>query len=339
MPSPSQHNTQGLGGNRSTIDNGLKNHAHDGAEGSGPIKSHRPARPRPAWVIHPERGNIWVMRFLVWVALSLGRPAARLMLYPVCVYLMIISPASYAASTKYLRKILDHEPGIADAFRHCHTFIAMLLDRVFLLNDQYAQFNVRVHNEDIFAKLTAPGAGYFLLGAHMGSFEVIRALGKANTAIRVNLAMYGENVEKFNAVLNAINPALSLEVIALGTIDSMLKVEAALNRGEIVGMLGDRTFQSEGTAVCPFLGELARFPKGPFRLAAALKRPIVLMFGLYRGGNRYDIYFERLVDTWQVPGASRPVLIERALHRYAQRLEHYCRNAPYNWYNFYDFWQ
>ena len=70
-----------------------------------------------------------------------------------------------------------------------------------------------------------------------------------------------------------------------------------------------------------------------------LKRPMVLMFGLYRGGNRYDVYFERLVDTWQAPRATRDVLVERALHRYVERLEHYCRDAPYNWYNFYDFWR
>ena len=112
----------------------------------------------------------------------------------------------------------------------------------------------------------------------------------------------------------------------------MLKVETALKQGEIVGMLGDRTFQGEGTVACRFLGEVARFPSGPFRLAAMLQRPVVLMFGLYRGGNRYDIYFERLVDTWQA-------VIEQALHRYVERLEHHCRDAPYNWYNFYDFWQ
>jgi predicted LPLAT superfamily acyltransferase len=119
----------------------------------------------------------------------------------------------------------------------------------------------------------------------------------------------------------------------------MLRVESALSRGEIVGMLGDRTFQGEGTVACQFLGEQARFPNGPFRLAAMLKRPMVLMFGLYRGGNRYDIYFERLVDTWQAPRAVRDLLLERVLHRYVERLEHYCRNAPYNWYNFYDFWK
>ena len=315
---------------RGTIDTGLEGRSRKpGPEG----------KQRPEWISRPERSNTLALRLIVWVALRLGRPVARLALYPVCLYFLMFSPASRAASTKYLRKVLLREPGLADSFRHCHAFAATLLDRVFLFNDQYARFDVHVHGEDILFDMTARGEGCFLLGAHLGSFEIIRAVGRRNTGARISLVMYEENARKFNSVLAAINPGLSLQVIALGKIDSMLKVETALNQGEIVGMLGDRTFQDEGTVACQFLGEPARFPSGPFRLAAMLQRPVVLMFGLYRGGNRYDIFFERLVDTWQAPRAAREPLLERSLHRYVERLEHYCRAAPYNWYNFYDFWR
>lgn len=324
---------------RGPINTGLEGSPRDtGLEGR-PRKPGLEEQPRPEWVGRPERGNALALRSIVWVALTLGRPAARLLLYPICLYFLIFSPASRAASTKYLRKVLTREPGLAEAFRHCHAFAATLLDRVFLFNDQYELFDVHVHDEDILSDMTAHGEGCLLLGAHMGSFEIIRALGRRNTGTRINLVMYEENARQFNSVLRAINPSLGVQVISLGKIDSMLKVETALNQGEIVGMLGDRTFQGEGTVECPFLGEQACFPSGPFRLAAMLNRPIVLMFGLYRGGNRYDIHFERLVDSWQAPRATRDHLLEHSLHRYVERLEHYCRNAPYNWHNFYDFWQ
>ena len=316
----------------------MRGHIDTGLEGR-PREPGLEGQPRPEWVGRPERSTTLALRMIVWVALTLGRPAARLLLCPICLYFLIFSSASYVASKEYLRKVLTREPGLADAFRHCHAFAATLLDRVFLFNDQYARFDVRVHDEDVLADMTARGEGCLLLGAHLGSFEIIRALGRRNTRARISVAMYEENARKFNSVLGAINPSLSLQVIALGRIDSMLKVETALNQGEIVGMLGDRTFQDEGTVACQFLGGQARFPIGPFRLAALLKRPIVLMFGLYRGGNRYDIYFERLVDNWQVPRVARDLLLERSLRRYVERLEHYCRDAPYNWYNFYDFWQ
>ena len=322
---------------RGTIHTGLENSPRETRPQARP---HGPAaRLRPEWVARPERSNKLALRFIVWVALTLGRPIARLLLYPACLYFLLFSPASRPGSTKYLRKALAREPRLADSFRHCHTFAATLLDRVFLFNDQYARFDVRVHDEDILAEMMARGEGCFLLGAHMGSFEVIRALGRRNTAARISLVMYEENARKFNAVLAAINPDLSLQVISLGKVDSMLKVETALKRGEVVGMLGDRTFQGEGTVECEFFGETARFPSGPFRLAAMLKRPVVLMFGLYRGGNRYDVYFERLVETWPAQRTERDLLFAQALRDYAGRLEHYCRDAPYKWYNFYDFWR
>jgi len=293
----------------------------------------------PEWVARPERSNTLALRAIVAIALTLGRRAARLLLYPVCVYFLLFSPSARAASTKYLRKVLGHEPGLADAFRHCHTFAATLLDRVFLFNDQYARFDVRVHGEEILRGMMADGRGCFLMGAHMGSFEIIRALGRLNTQVRISLVMYAENARKFNSVLAAVNPKLALQVIELGKVDSMLKVERALERGEIVGMLGDRTFRDEGTAAFRFLGEAAHFPTGPFRVAAMLQRPLVLMFGLYRGGNRYDIHFERLVDAWPASRVERKRTVAEAQRGYVARLEHHCRDAPYNWYNFYDFWK
>jgi predicted LPLAT superfamily acyltransferase len=62
------------------------------------------------------------------------------------------------------------------------------------------------------------------------------------------------------------------------------------------------------------------------------------MVGLYRGGNRYELHFERLVDEPRVERSARDAQIREWVARYAARLEHYCREAPYNWFNFYDFW-
>ena len=69
-----------------------------------------------------------------------------------------------------------------------------------------------------------------------------------------------------------------------------------------------------------------------------LKRPVVLMLGIYRGGNRYELHFEQLFDPDGVDRTQRAACVEQAVRAYAARLEHYCRQAPYNWFNFYDFW-
>ena len=81
----------------------------------------------------------------------------------------------------------------------------------------------------------------------------------------------------------------------------------------------------------PFLGTPARFPAGPFRLAALLRRPIVLMFGIYLGGNRYEVHYESL------PYEDSDM--RQLAARYVARLEHHARRAPYNWFNYHDFWK
>jgi predicted LPLAT superfamily acyltransferase len=295
-------------------------------------------RQHAPWATRAERGHALVIRCSVWLALALGRPTAWFLLHAVSLYFLAVSATDRAASRLYLRKVLGREPGLADVFRHFHSFATTILDRAYLLNGQYGRYDVHAHGEEIVAGMLARGEGCLLLGAHVGSFEIVRFLGHAARAPRVSLVMYEQGTRTLNAALNAINPNLAMRVIALGRIDSMLQLEHALADGEFVGILGDRIIGNESTVTVPFLGAPARFPDGAFRIAALLQRPMVLMLGLHRGGSRYDIHFETLADFSQVDRAQRDVAIEDALRKYVGRLEHYCRLAPYNWFNFYDYW-
>ncbi len=280
-----------------------------------------------------------VIRFMVWIALTIGRPAARLLLVPISLYFLAFSPGARRASRRYLARVLGHRPRLTDQFRHYHAFASTILDRVFFLNEAYAGFDIQVHCPKEVEALLNNGSGVVLLGAHLGSFEAVRALGRQRNTGPVHLVMYEENARKLNAVLGAIQPGLNQQIIGLGHCDSMLKVEACLERGELVGLLADRALLGEKQVRRPFLGADASFPLGPFRIAAMLKRPVVLMAGLYRGQACYEIHFELLADLSGRARSERGVQVDLALSRYAERLEYYCRLAPYNWFNFYDFWQ
>jgi predicted LPLAT superfamily acyltransferase len=290
------------------------------------------------WTVRSERGAVSLIRFIVWVALSLGRPVARLILYPICLYFLIFSKASRQASRGYLVRVLGHKSRLADVYRHYFTFAACALDRVFFLNDQLHLFDLHVHGEEIVLDTWRRGGGCILLGAHFGSFEATRALGRRHADLRVSLVMYEENARKVQSVLNAINPKLAMDVIGLGKPDAMIAVVDRLERGDVVGILPDRSITGESQVRLPFLGAPAAFPVGPFLAAALLKRPVLLMFGIHRGGRRYDIYFETLIDLSDPTPRRRSEDAQMAMRLYVERLEHYCRMAPFNWFNFYDFW-
>jgi predicted LPLAT superfamily acyltransferase len=299
----------------------------------------RQASPQAEWVVRPERSNRAMLRLMTWISLRLGRAPARLVLAGISLYFLLFAPAARAASRDYLRRALDREPGFADLFRHFHSFASTIHDRVFLLNARFDLFQVEVHGEDVIKAVLAAGRGAFLIGAHMGSFEVTRAIGRRQPGLRVAMVMYEENARKLNAALAAINPAAVQEIIPLGQIDSMLRVQASLDEGVVLGVLGDRTLGSDPTLRVPFLGADAEFPVGPMRLAAMLRRPVLFMSGLYLGGNRYAIHFERLADFSDLERPGRDAAIQAAVLAYAACLERHCRAAPYNWFNFFDFWR
>ena len=190
---------------------------------------------------------------------------------------------------------------------------------------------------------------YGLCALAAGSVSVVdvptrllwRACGRDRTHRPVTMAMFAGNAHKIHAVLEAINPKAVEGIVALGRVDSMLRLDEALESGAFVGVLADRAPEGEKSVSLPFLGEPALFPTGPMRLAAVLRRPVVFMAGLYLGGNRYEVRFKPLADFSALPEggrAGRDALVHEAIERYARCLERNARRAPYNWFNFHDFW-
>jgi predicted LPLAT superfamily acyltransferase len=292
-----------------------------------------------SWAQTPERSNMFMLRVMTWVSLRLGRRAARSVLHMIAAYFLLFAPASRRASSAYLKRALGRPARLRDIYRHFFTFAATIHDRIYLINRRFDLFDFEVHGEGMLRRLLAEGNGLFLMGAHLGSFEVIRAIGKKDTDLRVVMLMHEANAQKISAMLAAINPESVQDIIGLGHIDSMLKVQEHLEDGCVVGMLADRTPGNEIRYPVQILGDNASLPSGPFRMAALLRRPVIFMTGLYLGGNRYAIHFDHLADFSATAPGERDAAMQAALARYAELLDKYCRKAPYNWFNFFDFWQ
>lgn len=293
----------------------------------------------PVWVQRQERSNLAILRLMVWISLTFGRRASRVVLYGIAVYYVIFAPAARRASRGYLRRALGRWANWRDGFLHVFSFASTVHDRIYLLNDRFDLFDLEVHGAEGLQATLDQGKGALLIGAHLGSFEVLRAVGRGHAGLKVAMLMYEENARKINATLQAINPAASEDIIGLGQPGSMIAARDKLDQGYLVGMLADRRLGDDETAQVEFLGEPAAFPVGPFRVAAMLRRPVFFMTGLYMGGNRYQIHFEPLADFSHTERAERASAIHAAQRAYADRLSHFCRQAPYNWFNFFDFWQ
>jgi predicted LPLAT superfamily acyltransferase len=295
--------------------------------------------PKADWIRHRERGSMALLRIMAFVSLHLGRNLSRIPLYGIATYFFLFAPSARRHSRRYLRLALGRHPSARDRFRQILSFATTIHDRVYLIDEQFGIFNITLQGEALLLAQVDSGRGALLMGAHMGSFEVMHSLGRRRRGLQVAMAMYEENARKINAILAAINPHLKSDIVPLGRIDAMLNIAERLDHGAFVGVLGDRTLGGEPVQAVTLLGERAYLPTGPMRAAAILRCPVFFMAGLYRGKNNYHVVFEPVADFSSTPAAARSIAVRSAIERYAAVLDQYCRSDPYNWFNFYDFWR
>jgi len=293
----------------------------------------------PEWLQREERGNMFWLRLMCWLSLMLGRRLSRIVVYGIALYFVLAAPAAFKASRNYLARCLERPVTWVDVYRHFFAFASTIHDRFYLLNNQYDSFDVQVIGKIPAQAMLDCDSGIFLFGGHLGSFEVLRSHARDNPLLNVCIAMYPENASQLNSALSVINPKVMQDIVPLGQLDSMLAIHRKLVEGAVVGILADRAVGPDQYLNVPFLGALARFPTGPFRMAAMLKHPVFFMAGLYLGGNRYEIHFQQLADLSQPSSVGRDAVVREVLTQYVAALERYCKAAPYNWFNFFDFWE
>lgn len=289
------------------------------------------------WTGLAERGNTLAYKIIVRVALSFGRPIGRLLLFPITAYFFVTAPRVRQASQRFLEQALDRPARWSDLWRHFLCFATTVLDRVFLLTGHQGILNITVHGREGLDERLRAGQGCLLLGSHLGSFEVLRALGMARSDLDIRVVMETNQTPGVDSILQRLNPQMAETVIPLQSPDALLQVQEAFKKGAVVGFLGDRVVNTKRSVVAPFLGRNAPFPTGPIHIARRLGVPVVLFFGIHRGGNRYEIHLEPFRDPEPGTAPGQPPL-EQDVARYAERLGTYARAYPYNWFNFYDFW-
>ncbi len=293
------------------------------------------------WIERPEGGSAFGYKLIVGVARFFGRRAARSLLYPITIYFVIRRGPERRASRDYLRRVFGRKPSIFEVCKHVFWFAAVTLDRVFLLSETYKRFEVRVYGVEQLRERWRRGNGVLVLGAHVGSFEALRVMADLRKDLKLRAIIDLEQNPALSKILNALNPKLAATIINArqeGT-TTALAIKEALDEQAIVTLLADRARPGNTVIKAEFFGESAPFPAAPWQLAAALKVPVVLCFGLYLGGNRYDLHFETFDDLIVLDRKNREAGLRVLVQRFAHRLEHHVRSAPYNWFNFYDFWQ
>jgi predicted LPLAT superfamily acyltransferase len=283
-------------------------------------------------------------RFAIWlirtISLKLGRPVARSLLYPITLYFYFRRPFERRVSYEFLAHAFGRPARAIEVMRHIHRFASTILDRIFLLAGDFSRFDIQIHGIDELISRIRPDKGVLLLGSHVGSFEVLRVAAAERRDADLCVVLDRQQTPAMTQLLEAINPQVGRMVIdASGDpMDVLLALGEAIGKGRVVAMLADRAGAHETTVMVDFLGAPAAFPVAPFRIGSVLDVPIVLCFGMYRGGNRYDLHFETFSEGLALPRRGVAAELRCIVQRYVARIEHYVRDDQYNWFNWYDIW-
>jgi predicted LPLAT superfamily acyltransferase len=308
-----------------------------------------PQATRSSWASATERGSVLGLRFLVFCYLGIGRRATGLLLYPTVAYFVLVAGPARRASRRYLEHLYGRgserlgqkPPGLREVFRHFMSFAELTLDRVCFWTGRYSQFAIEMHNVEEVNEGRRAGRGVILLGAHLGSFDVLRVMAR-DAKVTVNAVMFTDNAERINSIFKQLDPEADIRVIQMdpGSVRSAFEIKSCLERGEVVALLGDRAAPGGRGRRSPvsFLGKETQLPEGPFLLPLLFGSPVFLSLALRTGPRRYEIFFESLGAGARVPAARRRDELRGLMESFAKRLEHYCQLEPFQWFNFYDYW-
>ena len=288
------------------------------------------------WTTRQERSNVYTIRFMAWLSLTLGRPLSRVVLHGITLYFLLFAPRARHALQDYYQHLWQRRATWKELYRHFLSFASVVHDRIFFLSDKASAFNITSAPLTEIEATLGQNQGVLMMGAHFGSFEVLRYMGTQKYP--TYMLMYTDNAAQFNQVAAALNPDLLQHIISLNRIDSMMIAQQRLAEGAVLGALADRDFTPGQEQLLPFLGQTAAFPKGAWRMAAMFRCPVFFLAGIYLGGNQYHIHIKQLADFSQCPRSERSSAIATAQQAYVHELEQLCQQYPTNWFNFYPFW-
>ncbi|MGI9287731.1 MAG: hypothetical protein ACR2P1_20270 [Pseudomonadales bacterium] len=298
------------------------------------------------WADIKESTTVTGIRLMVTVYRYGGNVVFRVFLLPVIIFYFTVNARARRASLLYLKHLhsFDHRlpaPRLIHSFRIFWQFGQALLDKFAVWMGRITRLHAKIHNDNLIDQLQEQNQGAVILTSHLGNFEVCRAMSQSHRGVKLTVLVHTKNAEKFNELLSGYDNQQAIELLQVSdmSVATSIRLSEKIANGEFVAIAADRVpISSLATVSVEFLGRKAPFPIGPFALASALGAPVIMLTCIKLQG-RYNIFFDKLSDGGQLGRKARARQIAELSASYVQRLQELVQLAPYQWFNFFDFWR
>lgn len=291
------------------------------------------------WAVMGESTFVAGIWLLFGVHRLLGRTVFRLLLWPIVSFYWLARPALREHSLSYLRR-MQPSAGWREGLMHVRLFAETMLDKLLAIAGRYPLAHVQTRGAEAVHAQAQRGQGAVLITAHIGCLELCQALAETHPGLKVNVLVHTRHAQSFNRILTRLKPQRGVKLIEVTELDMglTLKLAERVAAGEFLAIAGDRVpVRGSQTVRIPFLGSEADFPVGPYLIAGLLGCPLYLMLSLHEGRG-YALEFELLAERVLLPRRAREAVLAGHARRFADALAERLRRSPYDWFNFYAFW-
>lgn len=287
-----------------------------------------------------QRGNALGFWFFRASLKCFGLRGTYGLLYIVCSYYLLFDRTAVRAALAYVRRRFPKASPAGRLWGVYRLFINQgknLIDRYYLISGS-GRFDTQVAGEDTLREVLREGRGVVLVTAHLGNWQAIMSfLGSFGR--KVNLVMRPEdNRAVYESLrIGAQGPEIGL-ISPEGFLGGVVESMNALKRGEVVSLMGDRSYGFNPVEV-RFLGDPAWFASGAFHLAAMAECPAIVLLSAKTGTRGYAVSVEAVLRPRYAPGRPKAGQLQGWVQEFARVLEGYLARHPYQCFLFYDIWR
>jgi len=291
----------------------------------------------PSWQ-GKSRGIPFGYRIFVSILRHLGVQPAYLLLRIVVLYYFLFSFKASKLIFHYFHKKLHYTrfKSVGLLYKNYYRLGQTLIDKVVVMAGISNKFSFDFEGEENLRNITALQKGGLLLSAHLGNWEVAGHLLK-RLQTNIHVVMYDGEHQQIKRYMEGVTGKRNMRVIVIKEdLSHIYAISEALKNNELVCMHADRFVEGNKTMRCNFLGEPARFPAGPFVLAATFRVPVSFVFAFKETSAHYHLYASQ---PKQYQGLSKDGMMEALLQDFAMAMEEKAKLYPEQWFNYYNFWE
>lgn len=280
-------------------------------------------------------GNRWMHKCLISTLRILDVRLlylfASIFVIPVC---LVLNPSRKTAY-KYFREIHKYgrfKAAWATYINHCN-FAQVVIDKFAMYAGK--KFEVTVEGMDQFNALASGEEGFLHLSSHIGNYEIAgyTLISERKT---INAVVYAHEKASVMENRNNMFTKTNIKMITLKEdMSHLFEIDQALCNGDIVSFPTDRFMGQTKCIEALFFGKTAKFPQGPFSVAAMRGLNVLCINVMKTELKKYKIYVTQLNYDKEQP---RKEQIRQLSHAYVAELEKRVLEYPTQWYNFFDFW-